>query len=72
MAKEPYHQLVSGAWERVTRRGHKNQCCDCGLVHRFDYRITADGKIEFRATTDRRATAAVRRAFRFDRERRDE
>lgn len=63
MAK--YHQLIDGEWAAVPKRGHKNQCCHCALVHRFDYRVNAAGQLEIRARVDRRATAAARRAFEF-------
>ena len=42
------------------------QCCDCGLVHRLDFRIVG-GRIEFRTRRDDRATAAARRALRLRR-----
>lgn len=62
-----YHQLVDGEWFRPRMRGHRDQCCHCGLVHVLDYRVV-DGKVEFRARQDARATAAVRRMFKFERE----
>jgi len=40
------------------------ECCDCGLIHRLDFRIV-DGKVEFRTRRDDRATAAARRGFKF-------
>jgi hypothetical protein len=42
----------------------REQCCDCGLIHRLDFRIV-DGKVEFRTRRDDRATAAARRGFKF-------
>ena len=36
------------------------RCCDCGLVHKFDFRVHR-GRIEIRAFRDNRATAAIRR-----------
>jgi len=42
------------------RRGYKMACCDCGLVHKLDFRVRK-GKIEFRVFRDNRATAAMRR-----------
>ena len=45
---------------RPRKRGFKEMCCDCHLVHIVDYRIV-DGTIEFRARRDVRATAAARR-----------
>ena len=40
--------------------GYKIACCDCGLVHRFEFRVKDDG-IQIRAKRDNRATAAKRR-----------
>jgi hypothetical protein len=45
-------------------RNFREQCCDCGLIHRLDFRIV-DGRIEFRTRRDDRATAAARRSFKF-------
>jgi hypothetical protein len=45
-------------------RNFREQCCECGLIHRLDFRIV-DGGIEFRTRRDDRATAAARRSFRF-------
>jgi hypothetical protein len=55
-------------------RNFREQCCDCGLIHRLDFRIF-DGRkgararlrglqVEFRTRRDDRATAAARRTFR--------
>ena len=35
-------------------------CCDCGLVHRMQYRVK-DGVIEYRCRRDNRATGQIRR-----------
>jgi hypothetical protein len=39
------------------------KCCDCGLVHRMDFRIVK-GRVQFRPFRDKRATAAARRKSR--------
>ena len=62
-----YHQMIDGVWLSVPKRGFKEQCCSCGHVHQTDFRIVK-GKLQFRATTDNRATAAVRRAFKFEKD----
>lgn len=59
-----YDQLIDGEWTTPVRKGFKEQCCSCALIHVVDYRIV-DGKIQFRATVDARATAAARRKFKF-------
>lgn len=38
----------------------KAACCDCGLVHRMDFRIHK-GRAQFRAWRDNRTTANYRR-----------
>lgn len=59
-----YTQIFDGQWIAVTKRNHKHQCCDCGLVHQISFRVV-DGIQEIRLVRDKRATAAVRRAFKF-------
>ena len=55
-----YPQVYEGEWEYPVRKGYKLKCCDCGLVHTFDFRLR-NGKIEYRVYRDNRATAQVRR-----------
>lgn len=62
---KPYPQIVDGEWVTVPRRGYKEQCCDCGLIHRMNFRIDEWGRIEVQAFRDGRATAAARRNFKF-------
>lgn len=62
-----WDQLFDGQWARPKHRGFLEQCCHCGLVHRVDYRIV-NGHVEFRATVDKRRTAAARRAFKFEKD----
>lgn len=47
-------------WIRPLMKGYKIRCCDCSLVHQFQFKI--DGKnVMYRAKRDNRATAASRR-----------
>jgi len=62
-----YQQLVDGEWVEPVRKGFKEQCCSCALIHKVDYRIV-DGRVQFRATVDKRATAAARRRFKFEKD----
>lgn len=63
--KKRYEQVVSDAWIQPIRHGYRAACCDCGLVHVFDFRIYK-GRVQFRAFRNERCTAAVRRrAHRF-------
>jgi hypothetical protein len=55
-----YTQVHDGEWfEPKPQRGHKTRCCDCGLIHRMDFRVR-DGKVQIRAVRDKRATKAFR------------
>lgn len=47
-------------WCWPTQRNFKLACCDCGLVHTFDFR-TVEGQVEFRVKRDNRATGQIRR-----------
>ena len=63
--------LEDGEWHRPVLHGHMEECCDCGLVHTVDYKITKENNhfvLKFRATVDRKATAAARRKFHFAKE----
>jgi|EndMetStandDraft_5_1072996.scaffolds.fasta_scaffold385330_1 hypothetical protein len=40
-----------GEWTRPRLRNFREQCCDCGLIHRLDFR-SVDGRIEFRTRRD--------------------
>lgn len=53
-------------WIQPIRRGYVCACCDCGLVHRMDFRIVA-GRVQFRAYRVPRLTAARRRRIRIKR-----
>jgi hypothetical protein len=54
-------KVEDGEWVAITAKGHKNACCDCGLVHTIDYRIAEDGSFQVRFKRDNRATGQVRR-----------
>jgi hypothetical protein len=65
MRKRVSYDVISyGEWTRPRMKDFREQCCDCGLIHRLDFRIV-DGRVEFRTRRDDRATAAARRGFRF-------
>ena len=60
-----YEKTEDGEWVQPIPRGYKLQCCDCGLVHRIDFRVIkyARGKrtkVQFRARRDGRATGGAR------------
>lgn len=60
-----YYHVLDGEWIVVTKRGFREQCCDCGLVHRLTFRVTPNGRIEIRTVRDTRATNGARSHFRF-------
>ena len=65
MTKRVTYDVISyGEWTRPRMANFREQRCDCGLIHRLDFRIV-DGKVEFRTRRDDRATAAARRSFKF-------
>jgi hypothetical protein len=55
-----YTRPKDGEWVQPVRRGYKLACCDCGLVHRVDFRLYR-GRVQFRAFRNERATALMRR-----------
>jgi hypothetical protein len=52
----------TGTWRQY---GHSMRCCDCGLIHRMDFRIR-NGQVEFRAVRDEVATATARREQKYE------
>lgn len=52
-------------WQNPIRKGYRLACCDCGLVHNFDFRLvkSANGglSIQFRVSRNARSTANCRR-----------
>ena len=41
-AKSDYYHVSDGEWIEVTKRGFKEQCCDCGLVHEMEFKAFAE------------------------------
>lgn len=49
-------------WVLPVMDGYKMSCCDCGLVHDMQFRVTDDyDRVEFRVRRNSRSTAALRR-----------
>lgn len=45
-----YRQQYDGDWVRPVMKGYLMKCCDCGLVHRLNFRVIRWGrghKVEF-------------------------
>src|SRR6267154_497780 len=57
--KATWHK--AGAWRRP---GEYQGCCDCGLIHRVEFRIR-NGKIEQRAWRSDEDTKTARKRFKF-------
>lgn len=55
-----YEQVTEGEWVEPVRRGHYESCCDCGLVHKVNFRVVK-GRIQYQVFRDNRATASMRR-----------
>ncbi len=65
MARYKQETATNGRWTdwiQPVRRGYKMCCCDCGLVHDMDFRIT-NKRAQFRVARNNRSTALVRRAM---------
>ena len=39
-----FKQVHDGEWVRPRRNGYYMKCCDCGLVHRVDFRLVGTPK----------------------------
>lgn len=46
-----YAVAQDGQWIQPVRRGYKMACCDCGLVHKLDFRIKK-ARVQFAASRD--------------------
>lgn len=60
---DDFPDVGAGEWVQPVRSGYLMECCDCGLVHRLDFRLVKWGKgkkIQFRAFRDEKATKRQR------------
>jgi hypothetical protein len=57
-----YPEPQAGQWVQPVRKGYKFACCDCGLVHKLDFRVK-DRRVQFRVFRDNRATGQMRRSM---------
>lgn len=57
--KLPTVQIYDGGWYALGGFTHQT-CCDCGLVHKLEYKLEK-GRIFERVKVDARATAAERK-----------
>lgn len=62
--REKYPEIEAGEWVQPKRGAfYYMACCDCGLVHRMDFRVY-EGRIQFRAWRSPQATRHVRAKMR--------
>lgn len=60
--EEQIHADGWSRWVYPDMENYKMACCDCGLVHDMQFRVTDDyDRVEFRARRNNRSTAQVRR-----------
>jgi len=55
-----YEEPEEGEWVQPMEEGYKMACCDCGKVHKVDFRVV-DGRAQFRVFDASRSTGQVRR-----------
>lgn len=61
-----YKQAYDDEWFEPIKTGYKMRCCDCGLVHVFNFRVVkGTTTIQITAKRDNRATAASRRSKKY-------
>jgi len=62
-----YEQVHDGEWFTLeydnSHRKLRQVCCDCCLVHDWQYRINPDNTISAKVTVNRRATTAARKRY---------
>ena len=44
MSEVTFPNVKAGEWVQPVRKGYRMQCCDCGLIHRLDFRVLKVGK----------------------------
>lgn len=55
----PFYEPLGSAWMTIGKVWYLS-CCDCGLVHRMEFRVHGDD-LQLRAMRDTRRTAHARR-----------
>ena len=64
MVVEKVKKAKAGQWDRIKKKGFKMACCDCGLVHRFDFKVINsknETELYMKGERDNRATGQLRR-----------
>lgn len=55
-----FREVKAGKWTQPNQRYYYMQCCDCGLVHKTEFRVV-QGRAQLRAWRANGMTAQVRR-----------
>lgn len=55
-----YKSLSDGEWTELDNEDHKIACCDCGLIHKLEGKVT-DNKVSIRFFRENRSTGQYRR-----------
>jgi hypothetical protein len=62
-----YEQVTDGEWWVIeygeSKRRMRQVCCECCLVHDWQFRVNPDGTISAKVTVNRKATNAARRRY---------
>ncbi len=66
MNEEDFKQVKAGVWEQPIPQGYLMQCCDCGLVHRIDFRVVKLHKDKKAIAIQNQAYKVQLRAYRDD------
>lgn len=72
MSKSSYYHALDGEWVKINMREYREQCCDCGLVHRVKFRYSKERGLEAKSTRDPRATNGARSSFHYAKDPTDE
>lgn len=54
MPRQQVVHVEDGEWVTVSWKRQRERCCDCGLEHDVDYRVSEGGKLQFRAVRRKR------------------
>ena len=58
-----FKQVYKNEWYEIPWSDEFVVCCDCGLGHVYDYKVTEDGKLLRKGRRDAALTRAARRRF---------
>lgn len=56
-----FKRIKDGEWVKPNMNKYLMGCCDCGLVHRLEFKVTRFGNVKFRAFRDIEATEQHRK-----------